>query len=161
MVEENKNDGCRWLTSLEFLWQHTSGRSVFACLLTTACLVVSSGLWAGQDVVFQCLGESLLDNAFMGYNACIFAYGQTGETCMPAARFSCSTQIQIAKCWGCLIHFWKTACKNIHRFNKEYTRGMTRNCTYVLLACSNLSTEINAAERVFFFNQNSLGTGCN
>uniref|UniRef100_A0A8C6LTW4 Kinesin family member 13B n=1 Tax=Nothobranchius furzeri TaxID=105023 RepID=A0A8C6LTW4_NOTFU len=26
--------------------------------------------FAGQDVVFQCLGESLLDNAFMGYNAC-------------------------------------------------------------------------------------------
>ncbi|XP_034084419.1 kinesin-like protein KIF13B [Gymnodraco acuticeps] len=35
--------------------------------------------FAGQDVVFQCLGESLLDNAFMGYNACIFAYGQTGN----------------------------------------------------------------------------------
>ncbi|XP_061890729.1 kinesin-like protein KIF13B isoform X2 [Entelurus aequoreus] len=35
--------------------------------------------FAGQEVVFQCLGESLLDNAFMGYNACIFAYGQTGS----------------------------------------------------------------------------------
>uniref|UniRef100_A0A3P8T6G3 Kinesin-like protein n=1 Tax=Amphiprion percula TaxID=161767 RepID=A0A3P8T6G3_AMPPE len=35
--------------------------------------------FAGQDVVFQCLGENLLDNAFMGYNACIFAYGQTGS----------------------------------------------------------------------------------
>ncbi|XP_041815196.1 kinesin-like protein KIF13B isoform X2 [Chelmon rostratus] len=35
--------------------------------------------FAGQDVVFQCLGDSLLDNAFMGYNACIFAYGQTGS----------------------------------------------------------------------------------
>uniref|UniRef100_A0A671XFS9 Kinesin family member 13B n=1 Tax=Sparus aurata TaxID=8175 RepID=A0A671XFS9_SPAAU len=35
--------------------------------------------FAGQDVVFQCLGKSLLDNAFMGYNACIFAYGQTGS----------------------------------------------------------------------------------
>uniref|UniRef100_A0A8C6X0E3 Kinesin family member 13Bb n=1 Tax=Neogobius melanostomus TaxID=47308 RepID=A0A8C6X0E3_9GOBI len=35
--------------------------------------------FAGQDVVFQCLGESLLNNAFMGYNACIFAYGQTGS----------------------------------------------------------------------------------
>ncbi|XP_039980600.1 kinesin-like protein KIF13B isoform X2 [Xiphias gladius] len=35
--------------------------------------------FSGQDVVFQCLGESLLDNAFMGYNACIFAYGQTGS----------------------------------------------------------------------------------
>uniref|UniRef100_A0AAR2K8J6 Kinesin motor domain-containing protein n=1 Tax=Pygocentrus nattereri TaxID=42514 RepID=A0AAR2K8J6_PYGNA len=35
--------------------------------------------FAGQEVVFQCLGESLLDNAFQGYNACIFAYGQTGS----------------------------------------------------------------------------------
>ncbi|KAJ8271049.1 hypothetical protein GJAV_G00122190 [Gymnothorax javanicus] len=35
--------------------------------------------FAGQDVVFQCLGESLLHNAFEGYNACIFAYGQTGS----------------------------------------------------------------------------------
>ncbi|TNN31488.1 Kinesin-like protein KIF13B [Liparis tanakae] len=35
--------------------------------------------FAGQDVVFRSLGESLLDNAFMGYNACIFAYGQTGN----------------------------------------------------------------------------------
>ncbi|XP_074540625.1 kinesin-like protein KIF13B isoform X2 [Halichoeres trimaculatus] len=35
--------------------------------------------FAGQDVVFQSLGESLLDNAFLGYNACIFAYGQTGS----------------------------------------------------------------------------------
>uniref|UniRef100_A0A4W5R877 Kinesin family member 13B n=1 Tax=Hucho hucho TaxID=62062 RepID=A0A4W5R877_9TELE len=35
--------------------------------------------FAGQGVVFQCLGESLLHNAFQGYNACIFAYGQTGS----------------------------------------------------------------------------------
>ncbi|XP_053194537.1 kinesin-like protein KIF13B isoform X1 [Scomber japonicus] len=35
--------------------------------------------FAGQEVVFQCLGESLLHNAFQGYNACIFAYGQTGS----------------------------------------------------------------------------------
>ncbi|KAM6950499.1 kinesin-like protein KIF13B isoform 2-T2 [Lycodopsis pacificus] len=35
--------------------------------------------FADQEVVFQCLGESLLHNAFQGYNACIFAYGQTGS----------------------------------------------------------------------------------
>ncbi|KAM4694601.1 kinesin-like protein KIF13B [Discoglossus pictus] len=35
--------------------------------------------FAGQDVVFQCLGENILQNAFGGYNACIFAYGQTGS----------------------------------------------------------------------------------
>lgn len=40
---------------------------------------VDTGLCAGQEVVFQCLGESLLHNAFQGYNACIFAYGQTGN----------------------------------------------------------------------------------
>ncbi|XP_042169474.1 kinesin-like protein KIF13A [Oncorhynchus tshawytscha] len=34
--------------------------------------------YAGQEVVFQCLGEGILENAFQGYNACIFAYGQTG-----------------------------------------------------------------------------------
>ncbi|XP_026778411.3 kinesin-like protein KIF13B [Pangasianodon hypophthalmus] len=38
-----------------------------------------SDKFAGQDTVFQCLGENLLDNAFQGYNACIFAYGQTGS----------------------------------------------------------------------------------
>jgi len=32
----------------------------------------------GQSVVFQSVGEGLLNNAFCGYNACIFAYGQTG-----------------------------------------------------------------------------------
>uniref|UniRef100_A0A672MW18 Kinesin-like protein KIF13A n=1 Tax=Sinocyclocheilus grahami TaxID=75366 RepID=A0A672MW18_SINGR len=31
---------------------------------------------AGQEV---CLGEGILENAFQGYNACIFAYGQTGN----------------------------------------------------------------------------------
>ncbi|XP_075412557.1 kinesin-like protein KIF13B [Tenrec ecaudatus] len=35
--------------------------------------------YAGQDDVFNCLGENILQNAFDGYNACIFAYGQTGS----------------------------------------------------------------------------------
>ena len=34
--------------------------------------------FASQENVFQCLGHDILDNAFQGYNACIFAYGQTG-----------------------------------------------------------------------------------
>ncbi|KAJ8964374.1 hypothetical protein NQ317_003091 [Molorchus minor] len=33
--------------------------------------------FASQEVVFDCLGRDILDNAFQGYNACIFAYGQT------------------------------------------------------------------------------------
>ncbi|KAF8540911.1 kinesin family protein [Trichophaea hybrida] len=35
--------------------------------------------YAGQDNLYQDLGEPLLDNAFEGYNNCIFAYGQTGS----------------------------------------------------------------------------------
>jgi hypothetical protein len=34
--------------------------------------------FANQDLVFEVLGLDILDNAFQGYNACIFAYGQTG-----------------------------------------------------------------------------------
>lgn len=35
--------------------------------------------YASQEVVFDLLGRDILDNAFQGYNACIFAYGQTGK----------------------------------------------------------------------------------
>ncbi|SPQ21057.1 45f4e5c7-97a7-4900-8efd-60396bfbfa8a [Thermothielavioides terrestris] len=35
--------------------------------------------YAGQEHLFQDLGKPLLDNAFQGYNNCIFAYGQTGS----------------------------------------------------------------------------------
>lgn len=35
--------------------------------------------FAGQDNLFADLGHPLLDNAFQGYNNCIFAYGQTGS----------------------------------------------------------------------------------
>ena len=30
-------------------------------------------------MVFDSVGRDILDNAFQGYNACIFAYGQTGN----------------------------------------------------------------------------------
>lgn len=35
--------------------------------------------YASQAVVFNSLGADILDNAFQGYNACILAYGQTGQ----------------------------------------------------------------------------------
>ncbi|KAF2634930.1 kinesin-domain-containing protein [Massarina eburnea CBS 473.64] len=35
--------------------------------------------YAGQSDLFDDLGKPLLDNAFGGYNNCIFAYGQTGS----------------------------------------------------------------------------------
>ena len=41
-----------------------------------------NGEYASQEKVFQCLGSDILDNAFQGYNACIFAYGQTGKKIM-------------------------------------------------------------------------------
>ena len=35
--------------------------------------------FAGQEALFADLGRPLLENAFQGYNNCIFAYGQTGS----------------------------------------------------------------------------------
>lgn len=35
--------------------------------------------FASQEKVFASVGKDILDNAFQGYNACIFAYGQTGK----------------------------------------------------------------------------------
>lgn len=35
--------------------------------------------YADQKFVFDCLGQQILDNAWEGYNCCLFAYGQTGS----------------------------------------------------------------------------------
>jgi kinesin family protein 13 len=35
--------------------------------------------FATQEIVFDTVGRDILDNAFQGYNACMFAYGQTGK----------------------------------------------------------------------------------
>lgn len=35
--------------------------------------------YASQDIVFQDIGQAMLNHAFGGYNTCIFAYGQTGS----------------------------------------------------------------------------------
>jgi Kinesin motor domain len=35
--------------------------------------------YAGQEEVYNCLGEEFLDHNFEGYHTCIFAYGQTGS----------------------------------------------------------------------------------
>jgi hypothetical protein len=40
----------------------------------------SDSHFADQASVFEKLGLGCLDNAFDGYNACIFAYGQTGSS---------------------------------------------------------------------------------
>jgi len=46
------------------------------CSAVDICLIV---FILGQEKVFNCLGRDLLTRAFEGYNACIFAYGQTGK----------------------------------------------------------------------------------
>ena len=38
-----------------------------------------SRLLVGQELIFERLGVDIVKTAFEGYNACIFAYGQTGE----------------------------------------------------------------------------------
>lgn len=44
--------------------------------------------FATQEVVYNDLGKDLVTHAFDGYNACIFAYGQTGagEFCRPISN---------------------------------------------------------------------------
>lgn len=40
--------------------------------------VKTSDRYADQDEVYDALGKQVLDNAWEGYNCCLFAYGQTG-----------------------------------------------------------------------------------
>lgn len=42
----------------------------------------------GQEYVYKCLGVDVLENAFNGYNACIFAYGQTGAVVSSLSRYT-------------------------------------------------------------------------
>ncbi len=39
----------------------------------------AEGDYASQRQVYEQLAQPLLDNAFRGYNTCLFAYGQTGS----------------------------------------------------------------------------------
>jgi kinesin family protein 1 len=66
----------------------TSNRNAKAALDGSKTFAFDKSYWsfnrddahyAGQDSLFDDLGRPLLDNAFKGYNNCIFAYGQTGS----------------------------------------------------------------------------------
>lgn len=46
------------------------------CFDSLSC---ESPAFATQEIVFTAVGQDILNNAFLGYNACIFAYGQTGS----------------------------------------------------------------------------------
>lgn len=39
----------------------------------------SDDRYADQQMVFECVGKEILDNAWEGYHCCLFAYGQTGS----------------------------------------------------------------------------------
>lgn len=41
-------------------------------------MVPTSAKYADQNFVYNALGKQVLDNAWEGYNCCLFAYGQTG-----------------------------------------------------------------------------------
>ena len=55
------------------------GQKIFAFDKSYWSFNKSDSHFAGQDNLFNDLGSPLLDNAFQGYNNCIFAYGQTGS----------------------------------------------------------------------------------
>lgn len=65
-----------------------TGKAAKAALEGTKTFAFDKSYWsfdrkapnyAGQDNLHEDLGKPLLDNAFQGYNNCIFAYGQTGS----------------------------------------------------------------------------------
>jgi kinesin family member 1 len=56
-----------------------SGNKVFAFDHSYWSFNRDDSNYAGQSNLFDDLGRPLLDNAFQGYNNCIFAYGQTGS----------------------------------------------------------------------------------
>ena len=42
------------------------------------CKAAAGSNYADQQYVFDKFGKSVLDNAWIGYHCCLFAYGQTG-----------------------------------------------------------------------------------
>jgi hypothetical protein len=61
-------DAARSFTFDHAFWTHSS-----------ADLPYAGGKFADQKLVYEALGVPILDNAFNGYNSCLFAYGQTGS----------------------------------------------------------------------------------
>lgn len=59
--------------------QKDSGPKAFAFDRSYWSFDKSDPTYAGQENLHDDLGKPLLDNAFQGYNNCIFAYGQTGS----------------------------------------------------------------------------------
>lgn len=47
-------------------------------LILILLVYFSANILLGQEFIFEKLGVEIVKHAFEGYNACIFAYGQTG-----------------------------------------------------------------------------------
>ncbi|KAI1467989.1 kinesin heavy chain [Daldinia caldariorum] len=74
--------------------------------------------YAGQESLHSDLGKPLLDNAFQGYNNCIFAYGQTGS----GKSYS---MMGYGKEAGIIPHI----CQDMFRRIEELQKDKTTRCT--------------------------------
>jgi len=78
--------------------------------------------YSSQEKVFEALGQDLLENAFQGYNACIFAYGQTGNPKL----FICLNKVFY--CNECACDVYVYIC-NIPSIRTAGTRDiLTKSC---------------------------------
>ncbi|KAH8407734.1 hypothetical protein KR222_011849, partial [Zaprionus bogoriensis] len=91
--------------------------------------------FASQETVFDCVGRDILDNAFQGYNACIFAYGQTGKSAQQAATTSIVTHSKLA------LLFSTGSGKSYTMMGSQESKGIIpRLCDKLFSAIANKST---------------------
>ncbi|KAJ5091151.1 hypothetical protein NUU61_006021 [Penicillium alfredii] len=80
--------------------------------------------FAGQDDLFDDLGMPLLDNAFGGYNNCIFAYGQTGS----GKSYS---MMGYGKEYGVIPRICQSMFERIHQIQEDKSLNCTVEVTYL------------------------------
>ena len=73
MVDPNTGDERPFTFDYSF-WSHDQFKED-----ENGILVPTGPKYADQNVVYEALGKQVLDNAWDGYNCCLFAYGQTGS----------------------------------------------------------------------------------
>lgn len=73
-IEDPSNHQKKQFTFDHSFWSHDS----FITEDNGYLRPVPGGPYCDQEFVFNKLGKSILDNAWDGYNCCLFAYGQTG-----------------------------------------------------------------------------------
>ncbi|GKZ54047.1 kinesin-like protein Klp8 [Aspergillus niger] len=80
--------------------------------------------YASQDNLFLDLGVPLLDNAFQGYNNCIFAYGQTGS----GKSYS---MMGYGKEYGVIPRICQDMFERIHSIQQDKNLGCTVEVSYL------------------------------